>query len=159
MSEADSSFKRVVARLKDGKVIKGFVDPWTNFEGGSAPDADDQTGSLPCEFELRHDVSTPGIKIQRDSLKALFVVKTFEGNKDYNEVKFFERNPPIKGLWVRVKFYDTEALEGIVTNSIKFLVEPTFLLRPPDIHSNNEQICIVKSALAEFCVLGVKMDY
>ena len=159
MPEVNRPFKRVVARLKDGRVLKGFVDPWANFDARAAADWEDQPGSLPHEFELRHDVSTPGIKVQRESLKALFFVKSFEGNKEYNEVKFFEKNPTIKGLWVRVQFYDHESLEGIVANTVKFVVQPTFFLKPPDPQSNNEILCVVKSSLVDFRVLGVKMDY
>ncbi|MCI0350924.1 MAG: hypothetical protein L0Z53_15975, partial [Acidobacteriales bacterium] len=73
-----------------------------------------------------------------------------------SEVKFFESQPRIDGLWVRLYFSDNEAIEGIVANSMSFLVEDGFYLKPPDPNSNNRLMYVVKSALKDFTVLGVQ---
>ena len=92
--------------------------------------------------------------LQRPAL--LFFVRKFSGNKNYSEVKFFESQPKIDGLWVRLYFYDNETIEGIVANSINLISEDGFYLKPPDPSSNNRLMYIVKSALKDFTVLGVQ---
>jgi hypothetical protein len=148
---------KVVARLRDGKIVKGFVDtiPASDFDAL----LQESSFSLPREIGLRSAESSETLSLSLDSLKALFFVKSFEGHHDYKEVKFFEKNPPIKGLWVRVKFYDDEFLEGVVRNSVQFLTEPGFFLKPPDLQSNNEILYVIKNSLVDFRVLGVSPDY
>jgi hypothetical protein len=148
---------KVIARLRDGKVLRGYVDKLpTEDPAGFLSEA---SPSLPGEFTLRAAESGENLSIPAASLKALFFVKSFEGRSEYREVKFFDKNPPIKGLWVRVQFYDKESLEGVVQNSIDFLVNPGFFLKPPDPGSNNAIVYVVKSSLADFRVLGVHTDY
>ena len=96
------------------------------------------------------------ITVPKSEIKALFFVRKFSGNKEYSEVKFFESQPRIDGLWVRVYFFDNEAIEGIVANSMNFLIEDGFYLKPPDPNSNNRLMYVVKSALKDFTVLGVQ---
>ena len=43
-----------------------------------------------------------------------------------------------------------------MSNSMKFIVEDGFYLKPPDPNSNNRLMYIVKSALRDFTVLGVQ---
>jgi len=114
---------------------------------------------LPPEIEVQAVESGQAVSLALQSLKALFFVKSFEGRSEYREIKFFNTHPPIRGLWVRVKFYDSEALEGVVHNSMRFLVEPGFFLKPPDPNSNNEIVYVVKTSLIDFCVLGVRTTY
>jgi uncharacterized protein DUF6982 len=148
---------KVVARLRDGKMIKGYVDtiPASDFDALFQ----ETPFSLPREIGLRPVDSSKPLSLSLDSLKALFFVKSFEGRTEYREVKFFEKNPSIKGLWVRVKFYDNEHLEGVVRNSLQYLVEPGFFLKPPDLQSNNEILYVIKNSLIDFRVLGVSADY
>ena len=148
---------KVVARLRDGEIIKGYVDtiPVSDFDALFQ----ETSFSLPREIGLRPVDSSKPLSLSLDSLKALFFVKSFEGRKEYREVKFFEKNPPIKGLWVRVRFYDSEHLEGVVRNSLQYLVEPGFFLKPPDLQSNNEILYVIKNSLIDFRVLGVSADY
>jgi len=157
MADSQKAILKVVARLRDGKLVKGYLaDPApSNFENlvKEAP------YSFPTEIVLRPAESTETISVPLESLKALFFVKTFEGRKEYKEVKFFDKNPPIKGLWVRVEFSDHESLEGVVQNSIHYLVHPGFFLKPPDPQSNNAILYVVKSSLVDFRVLGVRMNY
>ncbi len=148
---------KIVARLRDGKLVKGFVK-----------------GSSPATLEafLRESWQSPAsvigvhtlelserISVPLHALKALFFVKTFDGRKEYREVKFFERTPPMNGLWVRVEFHDHETLEGIVENSLRHLTEPGFFMKPPDPQGNNESVYVMKDFLQTFRILGVKPDY
>ncbi len=157
MAGTSKSGLKVVARLRDGKIIKGYVDtiPASDFDAL----LQETSFSLPREIGLRPVDSSKPVSLSLDSLKALFFVKSFEGRTEYREVKFFEKNPPIKGLWVRVKFYDNEHLEGVVRNSLQYLVEPGFFLKPPDLQGNNEILYVIKNSLIDFRVLGVSTDY
>lgn len=150
--------QRVVARLRDGRVIKGFMQrpPLLDLDRIEGGDSSPLPEEIVLFTEQNHGSS---VTIKRDELKALFFVKSFAGQKEYREIKFFDRNPTIKGLWVQVKFYDRETLEGIVPNSLHFIVEPAFALKPPDPQSNNDVLFVVKNSLTDFRVLGVRMHY
>lgn len=136
--------RKVIIRKVNGEILKGYVeeslDPVTGKENNVT------ITSLTEEL----------IRVPKSEIKALFFVRKFSGNKEYSEVKFFESQPRIDGLWVRVYFFDNEAIEGIVANSINFLIEDGFYLKPPDPNSNNRLMYIVKSALKDFTVLGVQ---
>ncbi len=157
MAVPENSPIRVVARLRDGRLVRGYIDdkPASDL----ATFLEETANSLPGEITIRVVESGELLRLPVEGLKALFFVKSFEGRSEYREVKFFDRNPPIKGLWVRVQFFDNESLEGIVRNSIDFLVKPGFFLKPPDPASNNAVLYVVKSSLADFRVLGVHTDY
>jgi hypothetical protein len=146
---------KVVAHLADGSLIKGFLR--------DAPAINPISGNLTASsLPARVQVELPnGHKktIDLKSAKALFFVKTLEGRNDYVEIKFFERNPQIAGLWVKIQFKDGEVTEGIVHNSLPFVADPGFFLRPPDPHSNNHAVYVVKSFLSDFRVLGIRTEY
>jgi hypothetical protein len=134
--------RKVIARKTNGEILKGYVD--------TAPESakDDQITIISLTDEI--------IKIPKKDMKALFFVKKFSGNKEYSEVKFFENQPKIDGLWARLTFFDDEMIEGIVSNTIQVLLDDGFYLKPPDPNSNNRLMYVVKSALKDFTVLGVQ---
>ncbi len=148
---------RVIARLRDGKAVKGFIQGLDGMDPDSLLEHPQNTLSL--EVVIRPLDSNGLVTVPLETLKALFFVKTFEGNKDYREIKFFDKSPPIEGLWVRTKFYDGESLEGVVRNSLDYLTQPGFFLKPPDAQANNEVMYVVKSSLIDFRVLGVRTRY
>ncbi len=148
---------KVVAHLRGGEILKGFTDSLPNGDVDALLSEDPI--SLPAKITLQPPESKKPVSVSIRSLKALFFVKTFEGSKDYKEIKFFHAHPPIEGLWVRVKFDDNEATEGIVHNSLHHLVQPGFFLKPPDPQSNNQVVYVVKESLREFRVLSVRETY
>jgi len=134
--------RKVIARKTNGEILKGYV------EAAPENEKDDNITLLSLTDEV--------VKIPKQDMKALFFVKKFSGNKEYSEVKFFESQPKIDGLWVRLTFYDDEMLEGIVSNSIRFLSDDGFYLKPPDPNSNNRLMYVIKAALKDFTVLSVQ---
>jgi hypothetical protein len=134
--------RKVILRLLNGEVLKGYIE--------GTPDL------LTADQLTIESLTEERIEISKKDVKALFFVRKFSGNKEYSEVKFFESQPKIDGLWVRLHFMDSESIEGIVANTIKFLVEDGFYLKPPDPNSNNRLMFVVKSALVDFTVLGVQ---
>ena len=149
--------RKVVAHVLGGKLIKGYL---------SAEQSHDLDHTLRHHLVrngshlpiVPHESESP-ITIGLDSLKALYFVKSFEGRTEYQEIKFFESHPVVEGLWVQVRFADDEVTEGILQNSLQFLVEPGFLLKPPDPLSNNEYVYVLKKSLKEFRILGVREAY
>lgn len=149
--------RKVVAHVLGGKLIKGYL---------SAEQPHDLEHTLRRHL-VRNGAHLPiiphesesEISVGLDSLKALYFVKSFEGRTDYQEVKFFDSHPVVEGLWVQVRFADDEVTEGILQNSLRFLVEPGFLLKPPDPLSNNEYVYVLKKSLKDFRILGVREAY
>ncbi len=137
----ETNRRKVIARKVDGQVIKGYIE--------SIPEMADNDITI---ISLTEEVLT----IPKREMKALFFVRKFSGNKEYSEIKFFESQPKIDGLWVRLTFFDNELIEGIVSNSMRFLVDDGFYLKPPDPNSNNRMMYVVKAALKDFTVLGVQ---
>lgn len=148
---------KIVAHLRDGKLVKGYTDALPSgdlerlLQEGPVP--------LPAQLSVRVAGSRQTVSIPLTALKALFFVKSFEGSNNYQEIKFFESHPPVQGLWVRLKYYDGETSEGVVHNSLYHLVSPGFFLKPPDPQSNNHFIYVLKSSLVDFRVLGVRTSY
>jgi hypothetical protein len=85
-------------------------------------------------------------KIFINNLKAIFFVKDFSGNKDYEETRDF----------VRAIFIDGEIITGH-THALN-LDQPGFFLVPADPQSNNERIFIIFSALSKLEVDGSLVD-
>ena len=148
---------KIVAHLRDGSLLKGYTD--------ILPDEGVEQAlrrgplAIPKQFTIRTNGSRQNVTVSCEKLKALFFVKSFEGRTQYQEIKFFESHPPVEGLWVRIKFYDGEASEGVVHNSLHHLTSPGFFLKPPDPESNNEYVYVLKASLTDFRVLGVRSTF
>ena len=148
---------KIVAHLRDGKLIKGYTD---------LPLPTDASGvvatipvSLPRQLAIEVAESSKRQSVSLASLKALFFVKSFQGNAQYSEIKFFNGEPKVEGLWVHLTFDDNERIEGVVHNSLAFLTEPGFLMKPPDPNSNNQAVYVLKESLTTFRVVGVRTHY
>ena len=115
---------RVVARFVDGRPMKGTT---SNFS------------PVRAKFHL----NTAGgkiVEIQLAQLKAVFFVKSLEGNKTYREKKAFDGAKGF-GRKVRCEFRDGEVLTGFTQS-----YDPTkigFFITPVDPASNNERIFVV----------------
>jgi hypothetical protein len=136
------------------KTIKGYLDSsdWSTVEEllSNAP-----AGS-PQSFRIRHLESNEIEEILAQDIKAVFYVNSFEGDSDHEMLNFHSRAPIIHGIWMRLQFLDGEVMEGIVYNSIRYLVDPGFFLLPTDPESNNRLIYVRKNWLADHRVLGMR---
>jgi hypothetical protein len=88
--------------------------------------------------------------------KAVFFVKTFDGDLRHRALHFHEHAPIVQGLWVRVYFYDGEMIEGIISNTRDFVLESGFFLMPTDPNGNNKLVYVLKGGLKDFHVLGMR---
>ncbi len=146
---------KVVAHRKSGQLIKGFAELDVSVNEVGVP----QSAPVFKSLTIHSSISGRSVSVPFDSLKALFFVKTFEGDQAYAETKFFNPAPKIGGLWVHLSFADNETTEGIISNGLPFVTEPGFLMKPPDPHSNNYAIYVMKAALSSFRVVGVRTEF
>ena len=134
-----STHKKVVVRKHDRDSISGYVAP-ANFvvEG---------------KLEL---LNTAGqvVAIDLRDIKAVYFVREFS-DTDLMLRKTFTTRPRTEGLWVRLKFKDSEVLEGILPNDLTQNPSDGFLMNPPDLRSNTQRVFVPREALASVIVLAV----
>ena len=87
-------------------------------------------------------------------MKCVYFVREFKDAFELERKTFLSR-PKLDGLWVRLRFRDEDAMEGIVSNNLLDLLDTGVQLTPPDLHGNVLRMFIPRSALAEMKVLGV----
>ena len=123
---------KVVVRFRDGKMVKGY------------------TYDFHPHKEVFHVTETQYSKdvteVSNSLLKAVFFVKTFEGNKDHRGPEDFssESLKSAPGLKVKVTFSDGEMMYGS-TNGY----QPNrkgFFIFPADEESNNERVFIIRQS-------------
>jgi hypothetical protein len=110
----------------------------------------------PETFLIRHLESEVVEEISATDIKAVFYVNSFEGDSDHQILNFHSRAPIVNGIWVRLQFMDGEVMEGIIYNSIRYLVDSGFFLLPTDPDSNNRLVYVRKSWLTDHRVLGLR---
>lgn len=123
---------KVVVRYADGRLVKGMTQDFF-------PNKD--------RFHLRPDTTNPEepAEILISDLKAVFFVKDFTGNHDYNERKEYSNGDKAQGRKVEVLFVDGEKLVGSTLG-----YDPNrlgFFLFPVDPESNNIRVFAVTAAV------------
>ena len=136
MSE-ESTLHKVVVRTRDGEVIPGFANQ----------DRIKKTLKIITQQGKEQTFSI-------DKLKAVFFVKDFQGNPEYDEIKFLNKQSVSSMIWARVEFFDGEVLEGKIPNNMELISAPGFYLSPSDQDTNNRRVWVVKSALKNFTILN-----
>jgi Family of unknown function (DUF6982) len=136
------------------RTIKGYLESpvWNTIEEllSSAPQGSPERFRVrPLESDIVEEISAADVK-------AVFYVNSFEGNPVRNHLNFHTRAPIVHGIWMRFQFLDGEVMEGIVLNSIRYLVDPGFFVLPTDPGSNNKLVYVVKSWLVDHRVLGLR---
>lgn len=117
---------KVVARYRDGKILKGKTSnfsPMRNY------------------FHLE-TLSGDIVQVNVSQLKAVFFVKDFIGNKDYDET--YDDQIPGGGKKVKERFYDGEIIIGYTLAYAPDRIG--FFLIPADKGSNNSRIFVVNSS-------------
>ena len=136
--------QRVILRFVDGRLLRGYIEDFSSSD----------------EFVFMEGESATQ-KIRLDELKAIFFVRTFEGDRSYTEKKSFAK-PVALGKRVFVKFKDGESMMGYIEGGIPwekgFFLEPNkgsgFFLIPVDDESNNIKVFVVASSVWDVTVMG-----
>jgi hypothetical protein len=136
------------------RTIKGYLEAqaWSTVEEilCSAPT------EAPKMFRVQLLHTDEIANISTKDAKAVFFVNRFEGDPQHQPLHFHVMAPANHGLWVRLDFLDGEMIEGIVQNSIRCLNDPGFFVVPTDPGGNNKLVYVIKSALKNFRVLGMR---
>ena len=130
---------RIVARFQDGRLLKGFTSDFLPTKGS---------------FHLFPGNTSVGAKpteVMVSDLKALFFVKSFEGNADHEEPSDFPADPRSMGRRIRVIFKDGEIMSGTTQGFDRS--RPGFFVVPVDPGSNNERCFVVTSATEKVALI------
>ena len=150
---ASTGTYRVVIRYED-RAVRGFAD---ESELGSFEQLLRNDPQYPLDsIRLRLLDSEKVEDVPTKDAKAVFFVKTFDGDLRHRALHFHENSPIVPGLWVRVYFHDGEMIEGIISNTRDFVLEDGFFMRPTDPNGNNRLVYILKGRLKDFHVLGMR---
>lgn len=140
--------EKVVVRLNDGGVLKGYLSDF-------APD-------LP-ELSLEEADTARTLPVKLEDVKAIFFVKSFEGNFEYRDKKTYGV-VRTKGKRAFVKFRDGESLVGFLEGGVPwekgfFLSKKSdlkgFYLLPADEDINNIKVFVVASSVSDVTVVPV----
>jgi hypothetical protein len=134
-----STHKKVIVRKHDRDSVNGYVAPADFVVEG--------------KLEL---LNTSGnvVAIDLRDIKAVFFVRDFS-DSDVMVRKTFTTRPRTEGLWVRLKFKDSDVIEGILPNDLTQNPAEGFLMNPPDLRSNTQRVFVPRSALTSVTVLAV----
>jgi hypothetical protein len=126
---------KVVAHYLDGKLLKGYIQGFNE--------------NAPFFYVLLD--TAPGSKsvlVKMNEIKAVFFVKTMDGNREYRERKKFNEGDHTQGRKAEVVFKDGEVLQGTVAGYDR--QRPGFYLIPADPNSNNTRIFVIMSSVKDF---------
>jgi hypothetical protein len=117
----------VVARFLDGSMLKGMTCDFF-------PKKD--------RFHVVDNVSKETKEVRMSELKAVFFVKTYEGNQHHHDRRDVEQQG--LGRRIMVTFKDGEIILGYATSYSK--ADPGFFVFPTDPENNNDRIFVVNTA-------------
>jgi hypothetical protein len=140
--------EKVVLRFLDGTILRGHIR-----------DFSEKSDELILQ-ELESDAVRA---VKNNVLKAIFFVKTFEGNRHYSEKKSYGIRKP-RGRRTFIKFNDGEDMVGFLEGDLPwekgfFLNRNTidnlrgFFLLPADEGSNNMKVFIFAHAVKDVTVV------
>ncbi len=126
--------QKLVARFLDGRLLKGT--------------SHDVAANRP-RFHLRPEGGGPPEQVDLADLKALFFVKSFDGDPDRHEIReLAPGDARARGARVVVaRFADGEEIVGLTIRHPP--ITPFYFLTPVDAGSNNLRILVNGSAVQE----------
>lgn len=128
--------QKIVVHFKDGKIWKGTSH---DFSPGK------DSFHLTVTGQLSHQKP---IEIKFSELKAIFFVKDFTGNKDYQVAKSFaDASKSAYGKKAIVRCKDGEVMYGFIQGYAPN--RPGFFLFPVDSKDNNLKIFILQTFMAQ----------
>jgi hypothetical protein len=124
---------KIIVRFADGRIIKGYTQ---NF-----------SPNKPTFYVRPADpkVTDETIEVLLQELKAVFFVRDFSGDPNYQEQKKFAEGVKPSGRVVEVTFKDGEQIIGSTLGYDPR--RPGFFIFPGDLNWNNLKIFVVSQAL------------
>ena len=130
--------KKTVVKYNDGKIVKGYT---TDFN----PNKDVFHVQLLGDYQ--EDEKVDEIEVKLENIKAVFFVKDFQGNKDYQKVRTFDGYPsgtPSQRKII-VIFRDGENFYG--TTHSYAADRKGFFVYPIDQQDNNDRVFVSRNGL------------
>ena len=134
-----SSLKKVIVVLADRKPLRGYLNP------GRLGQTD------PVDL-LTQDGEHQEIPLGK--IRSIYFVREFSDAFEPERKAFLSR-PKLDGLWIRLRYLDGEALEGLIPNDLIGLLDNGLQITPPDLNSSTDRIFVPRAVLADVTVLGV----
>ena len=134
-----STHKKVIVRKMDRDSVSGYVSPTQLLNDG--------------KVEVLNTAGTV-IAIDLREIKGVYFVREF-GEAESLARKTFTSRPRAEGLWVRLRFKDSEVLEGLMPADLLQTMPEGYLVNPPDQRSNTQRIFVPRTALESLTVLSV----
>jgi hypothetical protein len=135
-----STNKKVLVSRFDREAMSGFVNP--------------QSYLLPDGLELLSQGGAISI-IPYPEIKLVCFVRDFNQGEPRKELRLFTTRPKMEGLWIRMRFRDGDAMDGVLANNLLQLDSIGFSVIPPDPGFQNQRVFVPKAALSAIQVLGV----
>ena len=135
-----STTKKVLVSRFDREPLSGFVNP--------------QSYLLADGLELLSQSGAVSV-IPYQEIKLVCFVRDFQQGEPRKELRLFSTRPKMEGLWVRMRFRDGDAMDGMLANNLLHLDSYGLSVVPPDPGFQNQRIFVPKAALTTVQVLGV----
>jgi hypothetical protein len=126
---------KIVVRYMDGQLLKGVTNDFFPNK--------DVFHLIPTEAPQ----GSKSLELSTTNLKAIFFVKGYGGNPDYDDKKEFDPNKSTVGRKIKVLFKDGELMVG-TTNGYQ-PGRPGFFVVPADPNSNIDRCYVLASATQE----------
>ena len=124
----------------DREPLSGFVSP--------------QNYLLPEGLELLSQDGAVNI-VPYAEVKLVCFVRDFQQGEPRKELRLFTTRPKMEGLWIRMRFRDGDAMDGLLSNNLLLMEPYGFSVIPPDPGFQNQRVFIPKAAVTGVQVLGV----
>jgi len=142
-----SDREKMVMRLNDGSLLKGYLKDFAPTQADVIVEEAEGAKTRPVRIE---------------EVKAVFFVRSFEGDNTYREKKAYGISKP-KGQKVLIKFRDNEFLVGFLDGDVPwdkgfFLSRQDrgvkgFYILPVDEDANNIRVFVVTSSVIDVTVV------
>ena len=121
MTANNSAISEKVVIQFGTRMVKGYLEsPVRNTIEELLTDA---PVSAPETFRIHLLESDTIEEISIKDIKAVFYVHSFDGDTKHKALNFYGKSPVVHGIWMMIRFLDGEVMEGIVHNSIRYLVD------------------------------------
>jgi hypothetical protein len=135
-----STNKKVLVSRFDREPLSGFVNP--------------QNYLLQDGLELLSQEGAVTI-VPYSDVKLVCFVRDFQQGEPRKELRLFTTRPKMEGLWIRMRFRDGDAMDGLLSNNLLQLETYGFSVIPPDPGFQNQRVFIPRAAVTEVQVMGV----
>ena len=135
-----STSKKVLISRFDRETLSGFVNT--------------QTFLQPSGLELLTLEGTVQV-VSFEEIKLVCFVRDFEQGEPPRELRLFAARPKMEGLWIRMRFRDGDAMDGVIANNLLPIDPHGFSVIPPDPGFQNQRLFVPRTALLSVQVMGV----